>query len=90
MYFSTLFFTAFSTILAARLAPAALAAPQAAAQITLCSAVNFQGTCIPVSVVADDCVNLDGGLTILNKELSSVKVPGGMICTLFEYVLEYT
>ncbi|THU83844.1 hypothetical protein K435DRAFT_971420 [Dendrothele bispora CBS 962.96] len=49
--------------------------------ITLCTALNFDGTC--VDVPASDCVNLVGGLTGLNKEVSSAVVPERTNCTLF-------
>ncbi|KAK7435113.1 hypothetical protein VKT23_019806 [Stygiomarasmius scandens] len=58
-------------------------APAASPTITLCTAVNFGGTCIQLPVVSDSCTNFTGGLTVLNKELSSAVIPGGFICTLF-------
>ncbi|KAJ6562554.1 hypothetical protein B0H19DRAFT_943385, partial [Mycena capillaripes] len=40
--------------------------------------------CVAVPVVSDDCVNLTGGLSFLNKEISNSLVPGGFICTFFQ------
>ncbi|KAJ7889485.1 hypothetical protein B0H14DRAFT_2336675 [Mycena olivaceomarginata] len=30
------------------------------------------------------CINLTGGLSFLNKEISTATVPGGFICTFFQ------
>ncbi|KAK7435116.1 hypothetical protein VKT23_019809 [Stygiomarasmius scandens] len=58
-------------------------APTASPTVTLCTAVNFGGICIQLPIVSDSCTSFTGGLTILNKELSSAIIPGGFICTLF-------
>ncbi|KAJ7784024.1 hypothetical protein B0H14DRAFT_2474120 [Mycena olivaceomarginata] len=34
--------------------------------------------------VSDTCVNLTGGLSFLNKEISTATVPGGFVCTFFQ------
>ncbi|KAK7435117.1 hypothetical protein VKT23_019810 [Stygiomarasmius scandens] len=49
--------------------------------LTLCTGVDFGGTCIDVP--AFGCVNLVGGLTVLNNEISSAVVPARINCTLF-------
>ena len=56
----------------------------AAVTIKLCTAVNLGGTCATLTAVPDQCVSLTGGLSILNKEISSAVIPGGFICTFFE------
>ncbi|KAK7436430.1 hypothetical protein VKT23_019142 [Stygiomarasmius scandens] len=51
--------------------------------ITLCTAGLTTGACYQLPVVSDQCVSLTGGLTILNKEISSAIIPNGFLCTLF-------
>jgi len=53
--------------------------------VTLCTGVDFGGTCIDVP--AFGCVNLVGGLTALNNEISSAVVPARINCTLFRSVM---
>ena len=79
--------TALTTVLAvASAAPTAELETRAAAEITVCTAVNFGGTCVTLSVVSDECTDLTGGLSILNKEISAAVIPDGFICTFFESV----
>ncbi|KDR67744.1 hypothetical protein GALMADRAFT_283461 [Galerina marginata CBS 339.88] len=40
--------------------------------------------CVTIPVVANTCVNFNGGLTFLNKEVSAVQVPNGYVCTFFD------
>ncbi|KAF7340870.1 hypothetical protein MSAN_02116500 [Mycena sanguinolenta] len=40
--------------------------------------------CVTIPVVSDECVDLNGGLSFLNKEISNALVPDGFICTFFE------
>ncbi|KAJ6557553.1 hypothetical protein B0H19DRAFT_1261165 [Mycena capillaripes] len=55
----------------------------ASATIQVCT--NSAGTqCVTVPVVSDNCVNLTGGLSFLNKEISTATIPGGFICTFFQ------
>ncbi|KAK7435118.1 hypothetical protein VKT23_019811 [Stygiomarasmius scandens] len=58
-------------------------ASAAAPNITLCSAPEFNGICLFPSVVSDACVDLTGGMAVLNKELSSARIPAGFVCTFF-------
>ncbi|KAJ6593087.1 hypothetical protein B0H19DRAFT_1055732 [Mycena capillaripes] len=59
--------------------------PNATPTVKVCTGdVGVSGLCVDVPAVSDSCVNLTGGFTILNKEISSAVVPGGMICTFFE------
>ncbi|KAK7435119.1 hypothetical protein VKT23_019812 [Stygiomarasmius scandens] len=58
-------------------------ATAAAPTITLCTSREFLGTCLSPSVVSDTCIDLTGGMTILNKELSSAIIPAGFVCTFF-------
>ncbi|THU83833.1 hypothetical protein K435DRAFT_843894 [Dendrothele bispora CBS 962.96] len=58
-------------------------ATNASPTVTLCTAAQFSGVCVNVAVVSDQCVNLTGGLTTLNEEVSSAVIPDGFICTMF-------
>ncbi|KAJ6525830.1 hypothetical protein DFH09DRAFT_1046338 [Mycena vulgaris] len=61
--------------------------PGADAKVTVevCTgAISPPSGCVNVPVVSDSCVNLTGGLTFLNKEISTAQVPGGFICTFFQ------
>ncbi|KAJ7437992.1 hypothetical protein B0H11DRAFT_595873 [Mycena galericulata] len=40
--------------------------------------------CVTVPVVPDDCVDLTGGLSFLNGEISGAVVPDGFVCTFFD------
>ncbi|KAJ7797012.1 hypothetical protein B0H14DRAFT_3157710 [Mycena olivaceomarginata] len=51
--------------------------------VTVCSGGVGVG-CAGVPTVSDTCINLTGGLSFLNKEISTAVVPGGMICTFFQ------
>ncbi|KAJ7847807.1 hypothetical protein B0H14DRAFT_2768885 [Mycena olivaceomarginata] len=51
--------------------------------VTVCSGGPGVG-CAPVPTVSDTCVNLTGGLSFLNKEISTATVPGGFVCTFFQ------
>ena len=54
----------------------------ASVTIQVCSSVGTG--CVTIPVVSDDCVNLTGGLSFLNKEITTAAVPGGFICTFFQ------
>ncbi|KAJ7625152.1 hypothetical protein B0H17DRAFT_963746 [Mycena rosella] len=45
---------------------------------------DTDGGCVTLPIVSDKCINLTGGLSFLNKAVSSAVVPGGFICTFFE------
>ncbi|KAJ7101555.1 hypothetical protein B0H15DRAFT_796322 [Mycena belliarum] len=82
--FSNKSFFALAVVALATIVSAAPAKPVAdvSASITACSG---GGTgCVTVPVVSDSCVNLTGGLSFLNKEISQFTVPGGFVCTLFQ------
>ncbi|KAJ7738900.1 hypothetical protein B0H14DRAFT_2991405 [Mycena olivaceomarginata] len=55
----------------------------ARATVTVCSGGVGVG-CAAIPTVSDTCVNLTGGLSFLNKEISTVTVPGGFVCTFFQ------
>ncbi|KAJ7697986.1 hypothetical protein B0H14DRAFT_3037825 [Mycena olivaceomarginata] len=40
--------------------------------------------CAAIPTVSDTCVNLTGGLSFLNKEISTATVLGGFVCTFFQ------
>ena len=87
MFSARFVLTALTTVLAVALAaPTAELETRAAAEITVCTSANFEGTCIALSVVSDECTDLTGGLSILNKEISAAVIPDGFICTFFESV----
>ncbi|KAJ7347443.1 hypothetical protein DFH08DRAFT_809199 [Mycena albidolilacea] len=64
------------------------AAPKApkltSASITVCTNKKLKGACVTLSVISDSCINFTGGLTFLNKEITSAQVPAGFVCTFFE------
>ncbi|KAJ7797011.1 hypothetical protein B0H14DRAFT_3887300 [Mycena olivaceomarginata] len=51
--------------------------------ITVCSGGVGVG-CAGILTVSDNCINLTGGLSFLNKKISTAVVPGVMICTFFQ------
>ncbi|KAJ3717217.1 hypothetical protein DFJ43DRAFT_1099954 [Lentinula guzmanii] len=56
----------------------------APATITACSgSLNPPNGCVTIPVVSDECMNLTGGLSFLNKEISNVVVPDGFVCSFF-------
>ncbi|PPR06446.1 hypothetical protein CVT26_006460 [Gymnopilus dilepis] len=74
------------------LAAAALAAPNLEVRkespdpdvtptVTICI---FSGSgCIPIPVTSSNCIDLTGGLTILNDNVGLVTAPQGFICDFF-------
>ncbi|PPQ97340.1 hypothetical protein CVT26_006574 [Gymnopilus dilepis] len=40
--------------------------------------------CITVTISSDSCINFTGGLSFLNKEVSTAVIPDGFVCTFFE------
>ncbi|KAJ7018463.1 hypothetical protein C8F04DRAFT_1139989 [Mycena alexandri] len=59
--------------------------PEASVTIEVCSgSLNPPNGCVTLPVVSDSCINLTGGLSFLNKEISWAVVPGGFICTFFQ------
>ncbi|KAF7369533.1 HET domain-containing protein [Mycena venus] len=52
------------------------------ATIQVCTSVGTG--CVTLPVVSDECIDLTGGLSFLNKEISTADVPGGFICTFFQ------
>ncbi|KAJ7576026.1 hypothetical protein C8J56DRAFT_871029 [Mycena floridula] len=80
---------AFSTFVAVSAAPGAGAlghrSEQASPTITICSgSVSPANGCVTTPVVSDSCINLTGGLSFLNKEISGASIPAGFVCTFFE------
>ncbi|KAJ7366106.1 hypothetical protein DFH08DRAFT_679872 [Mycena albidolilacea] len=51
--------------------------------VTVCSGGVGVG-CAAVPTVSETCVNLTGGLSFLNKEITTATVPGGFVCTFFQ------
>ncbi|KAJ7738902.1 hypothetical protein B0H14DRAFT_2407826 [Mycena olivaceomarginata] len=50
------------------------------ATVTVCSDGVGVG-CLLVPIVSDTCVNLTGGLSFLNKKISTATVANGFVCT---------
>ncbi|KAJ7576027.1 hypothetical protein C8J56DRAFT_1164404 [Mycena floridula] len=86
---------AFSTFVAVSAAPSAAAVPsagalarrseQASPTIIICSgSVSPAQGCVTTPVVSASCVNLTGGLSFLDKEISGASIPAGFVCTFFE------
>ncbi|KAJ6540511.1 hypothetical protein B0H19DRAFT_1313190 [Mycena capillaripes] len=69
----------FSVASAAPAKPIADASPT----ITVCSGGPGVG-CVTVPVISASCINLTGGLSFLDKEITTAVVPGGFICTFFQ------
>ncbi|KAJ7122190.1 hypothetical protein C8R44DRAFT_919365 [Mycena epipterygia] len=79
-----------STMLCSKLILATLAfvdvsfaAPSGPTVITieLCSGALGYG-CVTIPVPSDTCINFTGGLSFYNKEMTTVVVPSGFVCTL--------
>ncbi|KAF8149349.1 hypothetical protein B0H34DRAFT_182551 [Crassisporium funariophilum] len=51
--------------------------------ISICSTITG-ASCVTVPIVSDTCKDLNGGLSFWNDDSSTVTVPGGMVCTLFD------
>jgi hypothetical protein len=51
--------------------------------VTVCTGGPGVG-CASIPTVSDSCVNLVGGLSFLNKEITTATVPGGFVCTFFQ------
>ncbi|KAJ3560306.1 hypothetical protein NP233_g10924 [Leucocoprinus birnbaumii] len=56
---------------------------EAGVSVSICVAPNFV-TCITVPTVAGTCVNLVGGLSGWNNEVSSARIQQGFVCTFFD------
>ncbi|KAJ3721375.1 hypothetical protein DFJ43DRAFT_1158717 [Lentinula guzmanii] len=81
MFSTKSFFVAFVAFVGAQVVSAAALAP---ATITACSgAGNPPQGCVTIPVVSDDCTDLTGGLSFLNKEITVVTVPDGFVCSFY-------
>ncbi|KAF7328321.1 HET domain-containing protein [Mycena venus] len=56
--------------------------PDASPSIQVCTTAGTG--CVTLPVVSDDCVNLTGGLSFLDQEITTATIPGGLICTFFQ------
>ncbi|KAF7360622.1 HET domain-containing protein [Mycena venus] len=72
-----------AAVLAFAAAAPAKPSPDASVTVQVCSGGVGVG-CTNVPVVSDSCINLTGGLSFLNKEISTAVIPGGFICTFFQ------
>ncbi|KAJ7725775.1 hypothetical protein B0H16DRAFT_1894996 [Mycena metata] len=53
--------------------------------ITACTGtINPPDGCATISVVSASCINLTGNFSPLNKAVSWVQVPDGLVCTFFQ------
>ncbi|KAJ6576710.1 hypothetical protein DFH09DRAFT_366282 [Mycena vulgaris] len=89
MFFAKAILTALAFVAVSSATPTPSAAvkpaPLGAPTITLCSGgISPPTGCVIIPIVSDQCINLVNGLTFLNKEISTVMVPGGIVCTFFE------
>ncbi|KAF8955845.1 hypothetical protein BDZ97DRAFT_2063368 [Flammula alnicola] len=51
----------------------------ASPNVLVCSgAVNPPSGCVTIPVTSDNCINLTGGLSFLNKEISSAQIQDGL------------
>ncbi|KAJ7037616.1 hypothetical protein C8F04DRAFT_1091893 [Mycena alexandri] len=72
-----------AAVLAFAAAAPAKPSPEVPATIEVCSG-NCPTGGVTLTVVSDDCINLTGGLSFLDKEISQAIVPGGFVCTFFQ------
>ncbi|KAJ6540510.1 hypothetical protein B0H19DRAFT_959765 [Mycena capillaripes] len=53
--------------------------------MTACSgSIDPPDGCVTIPIVSDSCINLIGGFSGLNKEISWVQVPSGFACIYFK------
>ncbi|PPR03486.1 hypothetical protein CVT26_007892 [Gymnopilus dilepis] len=45
---------------------------------------NINSGCVTVPISSDSCINFTGGLSFLNKEVTTAEIPDGFVCTFFE------
>ncbi|KAJ7279390.1 hypothetical protein C8J57DRAFT_1221066 [Mycena rebaudengoi] len=58
--------------------------PDVGSTITVCTSSNAKDGCLNIPINSDTCRSFTGGLSFLNDEISSAKVPDGFICTFFD------
>ncbi|KAJ7753234.1 hypothetical protein B0H16DRAFT_776158 [Mycena metata] len=83
MFYKTLFASTLAAVLTLAAAAPAKPSPDIPATIEVCTGNCPTGGVI-IPVVSDSCINLTGGLTFLNKEISGAIVPAGFVCTFFQ------
>ncbi|KAJ4469570.1 hypothetical protein J3R30DRAFT_3713788 [Lentinula aciculospora] len=49
--------------------------------ITAC--FNSLNGCVIIPTMSNNCTNLIGGLSFLNKEISEVQIPDGSVCSFY-------
>ncbi|KAJ7708404.1 hypothetical protein B0H16DRAFT_1746278 [Mycena metata] len=81
--YKTLFASTLAAVLALAAAAPAKPSPDVPATIEIGSG-NCPTGGVTVPVVSDACINLIGGLSFLDKEISGAIVPGGFVCTFFQ------
>ncbi|KAJ7101553.1 hypothetical protein B0H15DRAFT_816492 [Mycena belliarum] len=65
-------------------APADPRTSDTCATVLVCTGTSTNSDCTPIPVASADCINLIGGLSGLNKQISEVTVPTGSSCMLFQ------
>ncbi|PFH51680.1 hypothetical protein AMATHDRAFT_46857 [Amanita thiersii Skay4041] len=59
--------------------------PTISPSVFICTgSLNPPNGCLTVPVVSDECINLTGGLSFANDELSTARIPGGLVCTFYD------
>ncbi|PFH51679.1 hypothetical protein AMATHDRAFT_2785 [Amanita thiersii Skay4041] len=59
--------------------------PTVSPSIIICTgSLSPPSGCLTVPVVSGECVNLTGGLSFANDELSTARIPGGFVCTFYD------
>ncbi|PFH51678.1 hypothetical protein AMATHDRAFT_2784 [Amanita thiersii Skay4041] len=59
--------------------------PTISPSIIICTGnLNTSNGCLTVPVVSAECINLTGGLSFANDELSTARIPGGLVCTFYD------
>ncbi|KAJ7290521.1 hypothetical protein C8J57DRAFT_1611450 [Mycena rebaudengoi] len=77
---SLIFFASIAATLALAVGPT----PDVGTTVTLCTDGNGVSGCVNIPVNSDTCRSLTGGLSFLNDEVSTAKIPAGFVCTFFD------
>ena len=84
MFSARLVITALATVFAVALAvPTTELETRVDPELIACTDINFGGICITIPLVTDDCIDLTGSLSVLEKRISSAIIPEGVVCTFF-------
>ncbi|KAJ7342553.1 hypothetical protein DFH08DRAFT_240904 [Mycena albidolilacea] len=84
MFNSKALLTAFAAVLAS-IAAATPVGPVTEVPVTVTVCTGGVGVgCAAIPIVSETCVNLTGGLSFLNKQISTAIIPAGFVCQFFQ------